>query len=99
MILATQARKVFYLLDTKLGKKWQIVQTYDHRHLYNVREIESAQYNAPAYQEDECWDGDERREAVIDMAYDIPMNRNDERGTIFYAAEIARLVKECHRGH
>ena len=35
---------------------------------------------------------------MIDMAYDIPMNRNDERGPIFDAAEIARLVKECHRG-
>jgi len=99
LILATQARKVFYLPDTKLGKKWQVVQTYDHRHLYNVRETVSAQYNAPAYQEDECWDGDERREVVIDTAYDIPLNRNDERGPIFDSAEIARLVKECHRGH
>uniref|UniRef100_J3LNX2 DUF4218 domain-containing protein n=1 Tax=Oryza brachyantha TaxID=4533 RepID=J3LNX2_ORYBR len=78
LILATQARKVFYLADTLLGNKWQVVQTYDHRHLYNVREIESAQYNAPAYQEDECCDGDERRATVIDMAYDIPLNRKNE---------------------
>ena len=99
LILATQDRKVFYLPDTKLGKKWQVVQTYDHRHLYNVREIESAQYNALAYQEDECCVGDERQEAVVGMAYDIPLNRNDERGPIFDAAEIARLVKECHKGH
>jgi hypothetical protein len=100
LILATQARKVFYLPDTKLGKGWQVVQTYDHRHLYNVRETESAQYSAPAYQEDECCDGDGRFEAVIDVAYDIPMNRIDQQGPIFDAAEIARLVKECHNeGH
>lgn len=56
LILATQTRKVFYLPNTKLGENWQVVQTYDHRYLYNVRETESVQYNAPAYQEDECCD-------------------------------------------
>jgi len=98
LILATQARKVFYLADTKLGKNWQVVQTYDHRHLYNVKETESAQYNVAAYQEDECCDEDGRRESVIDMAYDIPLNRNDEQGPIFEAGEIAQWVQESHKG-
>ena len=52
-ILSTQARKVFYLPDTRWGQNWQVVQTCNHRHLYNVSQTESAQYNAPSYQEDE----------------------------------------------
>ena len=60
LILATQARKVFYLPDTKWGNNWQVVQTFDHRHLYNVIKTESAQYNAPTYQEDECCDDEGR---------------------------------------
>ncbi|WVZ53126.1 hypothetical protein U9M48_004112 [Paspalum notatum var. saurae] len=39
-ILATQARQVFYLPDTKFGKGWQVVQTFGHRHLFNVSEID-----------------------------------------------------------
>jgi len=52
-ILSTQARKVFYLSDTRWGQNWQVVQTFNHRHLYNVSQTESAQYNSPSYQEDE----------------------------------------------
>ena len=36
-ILATQARMVFYLPDTKFGPNWQVVQTFEHKHHYNVR--------------------------------------------------------------
>jgi hypothetical protein len=50
-ILATQTRKVFYLRDTRFGKNWQVVQTLEHRHLYNVSQTEVVQYNAPSYQE------------------------------------------------
>ena len=93
-ILATQARKVFYLLDTKWGENWQDVQTFDHRHLYNVREIENVHYNAPAYQEDESREEEGRRQAVSNITYDQPLNRYDEQGIMFEAADFARLVKE-----
>ena len=43
-ILSTQARKVFYLPDTRWGQNWQVVQTFNHRHLYNVSQTESTQY-------------------------------------------------------
>ena len=98
LILATQAMKVFYLPDTKLGDNWQVVQTFDHRHLYNVSETESAQYNAPAYQEDQCCEDEQRREPLTGIAPEMPLNRDDEQGLIFGVDEIARLVKECHRG-
>ena len=77
-ILATQARKVFYLPDTKWGENWQVVQTFDHRHLYNVREIENVHCKAPAYQEDESREEDGRRQAVSNTTYDQPLNRDDE---------------------
>jgi hypothetical protein len=38
-ILATHARKVFYLPDTRLGENWQVVQIFDHMHLYNVSQL------------------------------------------------------------
>ena len=98
LVLATQAMKVFYLPDTKLGENWQVVQTFDHMHLYNASETESTQNNAPAYQEDECLDEEGRREPLTDIAYEMPLNRDDRQGIIFGADEIARLVKECHRG-
>lgn len=93
-ILATQARKVFYLADTKLGKNWHVVQKFDHRHLYNVSENDVAQHNAPAYQENECCEENASRQAVSDNIYEKPLSRDDEQGLIFEAAEIAQLVQE-----
>jgi hypothetical protein len=92
-ILATQARNVFYLPDTKFGKNWYVVQSFDHRHLYNVSEIETAQYNTPAYQEDECCEENRSRETVSDIIYNKPLSRDDEQGPIFEAAEITKLMK------
>jgi hypothetical protein len=56
-ILATQARKVFYLLDTKYREKWRVVQKFSHRHLWNVAENDNE--NIPndavlSYQDDVC---------------------------------------------
>jgi hypothetical protein len=36
-----------------LEKNWQVVQTFEHMHLYNVSQTEMVQYNSPAYQEDD----------------------------------------------
>lgn len=93
-ILATHATKVFYLPDTKLGENWQVVQTFDHRHLYNVSQTE---VSAAAYQEDECYDEEDPRRPVSSIIYDTPLNRDDERGPVFEAAEIARLMKESSK--
>lgn len=42
-ILSTQASQVFYLDDTKLGKSWQVVQEFGHRHIYDVDEAETSE--------------------------------------------------------
>jgi hypothetical protein len=39
-ILTTQATKVFYLPGTDLRGKWQVVEKFQHRHLWSVVENE-----------------------------------------------------------
>ena len=96
-ILDAQARKVFYLPDTKCGPNWQVVQTFEHRHLYNVSQSEGVQYNSTAYQEDECCEEEGMRNTVSDITYDKSLNIDDEQGPVFEAAEIARLMKDSNR--
>jgi hypothetical protein len=64
--LATQARKVFYLPDTRFGKNWQVVQTFEHMHLYNVSQTEAVQYNGHAYQEDDYCEEEHTQKSVSD---------------------------------
>ena len=37
------------------------------------------------------------RKTVYDITYDKPLNRDDEQGPVFEAAEIARLMKDSNR--
>ena len=41
-VLANQASQVFYMNDTRLGKNWQVVQKFQHRHIYDVPEKDDA---------------------------------------------------------
>ena len=56
-----------------------------------------AKVSAAAYQEDECYDEEGLRNPVSNITYDKPLNRDDERGPVFEAAEIARLMKESSK--
>lgn len=38
--LPVQVHQVFHIEDTKLGKNWQIVQRVQHRHLWDLPELE-----------------------------------------------------------
>ena len=40
-ILTNQATKVFYVPDTTLGGNWRVVQKFQHRHLWSVKETEA----------------------------------------------------------
>jgi hypothetical protein len=66
-------------------------------HLYNVSQTEVAQYNVVAYQEDECYNKECLWQAVSDITYDKPLNRDNELGPVFEAAKIARLMKESRK--
>ncbi|XP_044969958.1 uncharacterized protein LOC123430118 [Hordeum vulgare subsp. vulgare] len=94
LILATQASKVVYLPDTKYGKNWQVVQTFDHRHLFNISETEGVPFSGPAYQEEECCEKEGRRTSVSDLTSEKPLHRHDEQGIIFEADVVAHLMKE-----
>ncbi|KAI4984553.1 hypothetical protein ZWY2020_017183 [Hordeum vulgare] len=94
LILATQASKVFYLPDTKYEKNWQVVQTFNHRHLFNISEIEGVPFSGPAYQEEECCEKEGRRTSVSDLTSEKPLHRHDEQGIIFEADAVACLMKE-----
>jgi hypothetical protein len=48
-ILTTQARKIFYLQDTSLGKDWWVMQKFEYRDMYDVNEIEPI-----VHQDDHC---------------------------------------------
>jgi hypothetical protein len=70
-----QARKVFYIPDTMNGKNWQIVQTFNHKHMYNVAESEGIFYNAPACQDDECCEVQHGQKPVSEFTSNQPLNR------------------------
>jgi hypothetical protein len=88
--------------DTRFGKNWQVVQTFEHRLLYSVSQTEVVQYSGPVYPGDECCEEERMRKLVSDSTYEKHLNRDDEQGPIFEVAEIARLLKvrqkEVHDG-
>ena len=40
-VLACQAKQIFYVNDTKLGKNWRVVQKFQHRHVFDVPEMKN----------------------------------------------------------
>ena len=40
-VLACQAKQIFYINDTKLGKNWRVVQKFQHRHVFDVPELQN----------------------------------------------------------
>ena len=40
-VLATQARQVFYLDDYKNGQNWKVVQKVQHRHMWDILEVDN----------------------------------------------------------
>ncbi|KAL6549263.1 hypothetical protein OROHE_009108 [Orobanche hederae] len=67
--MADQARHVFYINDPKLGGEWRVVQPFQHRHIYDVDEmqygaenIDEIQVQEEVYQEDH-----------IDDAFDVSL--------------------------
>ncbi|KAK8994460.1 hypothetical protein V6N11_045548 [Hibiscus sabdariffa] len=63
-----QAKQVFYLDDTKLGKDWRVVQKFHHRHLYDVPEMQ-------VVENDEVSDVDEEFE-TYDCNAEMPISES-----------------------
>ena len=91
-ILASQAEQVFYMEDTKYGKDWNVVQTFSHRHLYDVPELETGELNATdAYQEEMPSTTSTVKD--IDQLLDT-YSRDDEEGTPVHASIVYDLLKD-----
>ena len=65
-VLACQAKQVFYLTDTTFGNNWQVVQQFQHRHIFYVQEIE-----------DEVMDENDLQDANNEVYQDIESNSID----------------------
>jgi hypothetical protein len=86
-ILATQAKQIFYLPDNKHGQNWQLVQTFKHRHLYNVAEQDAC--TAAPYQQTECIKENGRRLEINNNLPDLPLNRVDEDRQVVNGTEFS----------
>ncbi|OMO51248.1 hypothetical protein CCACVL1_29911 [Corchorus capsularis] len=104
-VLAFQARQVFYLPDTKLGKDWRVVQKFNHRHVFDVPEVEEmleeSELDNEIYQEIEI---SETERFVQVEEFEGPLNRTDIDPNIIDAGTVEKnkkseMAKEiCSRG-
>ena len=78
-ILAAQLKKIFYLPDTALGRDWRIVQKFEHRDIYDVREKEAR--HGEVHQDDSCSDT-EREVQEFNVDGDLHMVQDDGEVTI-----------------
>ncbi|KAL6547278.1 hypothetical protein OROMI_022999 [Orobanche minor] len=68
-IMADQARQVFYINDPKLGGEWRVVQPFQHRHIYDVDEMQDGAENIDEIQvQEEIYQEDH-----IDDAFDVSL--------------------------
>ena len=106
-ILARQAKTCFYLEDTKYGAPWKVVQTFSHRHVYDVPENDEGtqqgeEINKDAYQEDLCSsarivnvvDDEEEDVDVDDLDLNDEVQRIEKRIGAQLRRELDALNKE-----
>jgi hypothetical protein len=67
-ILSSQAKKIFYIQDTSLGKDWRVVQKFEHRNIYDVAEKDEG--NHDVHQDDYHSDTDH---VVQEDGEDVPL--------------------------
>jgi hypothetical protein len=68
-ILPSQAKQVFYLLDTKSGEPWQVVQWVQHRGVFDVSEVGDGESNNHMEAKDAF-----QQETITDVPIDIEDN-------------------------
>ena len=61
-ILPSQARQVFYLHDTKLDEPWKIVQSIQHKGVFDVLEVGDGESNDNTEDRDAF-----QQEAIVDV--------------------------------
>ena len=79
-VLADQVKQVFYISDTKLGNDWRVVQPFQHRHIYDVDEMQNKDMEDSDlhFIEDEVYqDNEVNNYGHVDMSEIPSLNRND----------------------
>ncbi|GER39830.1 dual-specificity RNA methyltransferase RlmN [Striga asiatica] len=79
-ILANQARQVFYIKDPKLGNDWLVVQPFQHRHVYDVDEMQDEEMDVDDILavEDEVYQANDANDVLTISLDEIELlNRKD----------------------
>ncbi|CAL1407368.1 unnamed protein product [Linum trigynum] len=99
-ILADQAKQVFYLKDTKLGKDWKVVRKCRHRHIFDVPiapsevvDSEEVQDNVDIAFQEEVSNVD--ASLVIEEQHLIGLSRSNLDAEIVDATQV-RIVESDH---
>jgi hypothetical protein len=86
-IVTTQARKIFYLQDTSLGKDWRVVQKFEHKDMYDVNEIEPA-----VHQDDHC--SDNKHEVLLGDGDQVMHEASHAREGTVIQANLEDLLRD-----
>lgn len=81
---------MFYVPDTKLGKNWCVVQKFEHRHKFDVGEVDEDAATDIAYKE--VVGSDNEGNGVSDVMPSVPLNRPKRQGRSIDAYEVERLM-------
>lgn len=76
-VYATQADKVFYLDDPKLGHPWKVVQKIQYRHIWDVLEREDED-EAPLEEDGSEQESDEESDEEVDEISNLEVQVDDE---------------------
>ena len=87
MILVTQARKIFYMQDTSLGKDWRVVQKFKQRDMYDVNEIEPI-----VHQDDHC--SDNEHEVLLCDGDQVMHEANHDGEVTIIEANLEDLLRD-----
>ncbi|XP_065872300.1 uncharacterized protein [Euphorbia lathyris] len=96
-VLADQVSQVFYVNDPKLGRDWRVVLPFQHRHIYDVDEIQDEEMDANSFtnMEDEVYQESEISDAFQVVIDEMPsLIRKDVDHEDIVASLISRTTED-----
>ncbi|KAL3826143.1 hypothetical protein ACJIZ3_022172 [Penstemon smallii] len=90
-VLACQAKQVFYVRDTKLGKNWRVVQKFQHRHVFSRMEMQNQidNSNEIAIMNDFVY---QESEPIVDAN----TVQDEEQPLLLYRNDVEPIVLDSH---
>nr|GMC46919.1 Transposase, Ptta/En/Spm, plant [Ipomoea batatas] len=90
-VLASQAKQVFYLNDPKLGLNWQVVQQFQHRHIYDENEVGSI----PDDKDDTHDNNDVYQDNEMVSSNGITIGLSDDISTSLHRVDVESHIVEA----